>query len=80
MKKILTTLLITISLSGFSQAKDTIPKNNEAIISIDQLNKVLSEMRKIMTIDEMPIYQELVKQTQAIANEAIIEWRKKKKQ
>jgi hypothetical protein len=64
--------------TSVGQPKDTIPKNNEAIISIDQMNRVLAEMRKVMTIEQTEIYNELLKQMQLVINEGLMEWRKKK--
>lgn len=83
MKKTITVLLlITASVFCFSQAKekaDTIPPNNEPIVSVDQINNVLTEMKKTMTIDQLSIYDLLLRQIQTEINLGVIEWRKKLK-
>ena len=55
------------------------PGNDVGIVSIKQMNEVLAMMRKEMTIEEAPLFELIKNKMQAVVNEAILEWRKKKK-
>ena len=58
---------------------DSMPGNDVGIVSIKQMNEVLAMMRKEMTIEEAPLFELIKNKMQAVVNEAILEWRKKKK-
>ncbi len=80
MKKLLLVFgfILTVTCVN-AQAKDTVPTNTEAIISINQINEVLSELKKAMTIDDLPLYELILNRLQVKINEGVVEWRKKLK-
>lgn len=78
MKKLFTILLLVITVSVNAQKDTTEVADSIPLVTIKQINDVLTEMRKLMTIEEYNLYMELRHWLQAKINDAIAERKKKK--
>lgn len=82
MKK--TVLIISILffwVAVAAQKKDTLPPpipDTVMIVTNKQINEVLAVMRKAMSIDEVGLYDLLVRELQKAVNEGVIRYRKRK--
>lgn len=75
-------LAFFISISVAAQKKDSLPPaipDTIPLVSNRQINEVLMHMRKIMSIEETVIYQELVRMLQEAINQGVIDYLRRKK-
>lgn len=74
--------ILFFSLAAEAQKKDTLPPaipDTIPLVSNRQINEVLMHMRKIMSIEETVIYQELVRMLQEAINQGVIDYLRRKK-
>lgn len=80
-KTILIISVLFLTIAAAAQKKDTLPTpipDTVMLVTNKQINEVLAVMRKSMSIDEVGLYDLLVRELQKAVNEGVIRYRKKK--
>lgn len=78
-KAIFISILILTTVFCKAQKADSTVTDSTAVVPIYRINNALSEIKKVMTIDQLNLYQFIIAQFQKEINEAIIDYKRKKK-